>query len=590
MGNFRTLKGYFVRYRWRLLAGLATLLVVDGLQLIIPQVIKWAIDDLTRGGIVQAGLIKYGLYIAGIALLIGFFRYFWRFMILGTARRIEEALRSRLFSHLQTLSLSFFQETKTGDLMAHATNDIDAVRMAVGMGLVAITDTLVLGTSAIVFMILIDPKLTLFAMVPMPFIALVTTRFSRLVHHRFEGVQASFSRLTEQVRESLAGIRVVKAFVQEEHENKKLGYIGEEYVGRNLRLIKIWGIFFPLIMLLANLGTVIVLWLGGMKTILGTITAGGFVAFMTYLGILAWPMMALGWVINLIQRGSASMGRINKILNTQPEIADRPRLRPITKLEGKIEFRELTFSYKPGLSPALKGITLQVNPGEFVAIVGRTGTGKTTLCNLIPRLFDPPDGHLFMGGREIHAIPIKALRGSIAYVPQDTFLYSTTIRENIVFGNPGASEGEIANAARIAQIDEDIKNFPMGIETLIGEKGVTLSGGQKQRIAIARAILLNPQIMILDDALSSVDTQTEEWIWNGLREILDGKTRIVVSHRLASIKEADKIIVLDDGEITEMGDHQSLLSMGGIYAAIYRRQQIEEELERESRRVNIHAR
>jgi len=590
MGNFRTLKGYFVQHRWRLLAGLATLLAVDGLQLIIPQVIKWAIDDLTRGGIVQADLVKYGFYIAGIALLIGFFRYFWRFLIMGTARRIEEALRGRLFSHLQTLSLSFFQETKTGDLMAHATNDIDAVRMAVGMGLVAITDTLVLGASAIVFMILIDPKLTLFAIVPMPFIALVTTRFSRLVHHRFESVQASFSRLTEQVRESLAGIRVVKAFVQEEYEKGKLDYIGEEYVGKNLRLIKVWGMFFPLIMLLANLGTVIVLWLGGKETILGTITAGGFVAFMTYLGILAWPMMALGWVINLIQRGSASMGRINKILDTQPEIADRPRLRPITRLEGKIEFRDLTFSYKPGSLPALKGITLQVNPGEFVAVVGRTGTGKTTLCNLIPRLFDPPNGHLFMDGREIHAVPIKPLRESIGYVPQDSFLFSTTIRENIVFGSPEASEEEIANAARIAQIDEDIRTFPMGIETVIGEKGITLSGGQKQRVAIARAVLLNPQIMILDDALSSVDTQTEERIWNGLGEILDGKTRIVVSHRLSSIKEADKIIVLDDGEITEIGDHQSLLSMGGIYAGIYRRQQIEEELDRENRRVSLHAR
>ncbi len=590
MGNFRTLKGYFVQHRWRLLIGLSTLLVVDGLQLIIPQVIKLAIDDLTRGGIVQADLVKYGLYIAGIALLIGFFRYFWRFMILGTARRIEEALRGRLFSHLQTLSLSFFQETKTGDLMAHATNDMDAVRMAVGMGLVAITDTLVLGASAIVFMILIDLKLTLFAIVPMPFIALVTTRFARLIHRRFESVQASFSRLTEQVRESLAGIRVVKAFAQEGYEKEKLDHIGEEYVGKNLRLIKVWGMFFPLIMLLANLGTVIVLWLGGMETILGTITAGGFVAFMTYLGILAWPMMALGWVINLIQRGSASMGRINKILNTQPEIADRPRLRPITKLEGKIEFRDLTFSYKPGSLPTLKGITLQVNPGEFVAIVGRTGTGKSTLCNLIPRLFDPPNGHLFMDGREIHAIPIKPLRESIGYVPQDTFLFSTTIKENIVFGNPKASEEEVANAARIAQIDEEIRTFPMGIETLIGEKGITLSGGQKQRIAIARAVLLNPQIMILDDALSSVDTQTEERIWNGLGEILDGKTRIVVSHRLSSIKEADKIILLDDGEITEMGDHQSLLSMGGIYAQIYQRQQIEEELDRENRRVSLHAR
>jgi ATP-binding cassette subfamily B protein len=570
--------------------GLATLLVVDGLQLIIPQVIRWAIDDLTREGVVRPDLIKYGLSIAGIALIIGFFRYFWRYLILGTARRIEEALRNRLFSHLQTLSLGFFQETTTGDLMAHATNDIDAVRMAVGMGLVAITDTLVLGASSIVFMVLIDPTLTLFAIIPMPFIALVTIRFSSLVHSRFEEVQASFSRLTERVRESLTGIRVVKAFVQEEKERARLGQIGEEYVGKNLRLIKVWGMFFPLIMLLANLGTVIVLLLGGRGTIAGSITAGGFVAFMTYLGILTWPMMALGWVINLIQRGSASMGRINKILHTQPAIADLPSVRPLSQLKGRIEFRGLTFSYGAGLAPALKGVTFEVNPGECVAIVGRTGTGKTTLCNLIPRLFSPPSGHLFLDGHEIHAIFLKTLRGSIGYVPQDTFLFSTTIRENIAFGNPKAAEGEIARAARIAQIDEDIRSFPMGIETVIGEKGVTLSGGQKQRIALARAILSNPQIMILDDALSSVDTQTEERIWNGLGEILRGKTRVVVSHRLSSIKGADKIVVLDDGEIKEMGDHDSLLSMEGIYARIYWRQQIEEELERESSRVSIHAR
>jgi ATP-binding cassette subfamily B protein len=343
-------------------------------------------------------------------------------------------------------------------------------------------------------------------------------------------------------------------------------------------------------MLLANLGTVIVLWLGGRGTIAGTITVGGFVAFMTYLGILTWPMMALGWVINLIQRGSASMGRINKILNTQPEIADLPSVRPLSKLEGRIEFRGLTFSYGAGRAPALKGVTFEVNPGEFVAIVGRTGTGKTTLCNLIPRLFSPPNGHLFLDEWEIHAIPLKTLRGGIGYVPQDTFLFSTTIRENIAFRNPEASEGEIAKAAHISQIDEDIRSFPMGIETVIGEKGVTLSGGQRQRIAMARAILSNPQIMILDDALSSVDTQTEERIWNGLGEILRGKTRIVVSHRLSSIKGADKIVVLDDGEIREMGDHASLLSMGGIYAEIYWRQQIEEELERESSRVSTHAR
>jgi len=590
MGNFRTLRGYLVQYRWRLLIGLVALLVVDGLQLIIPQVIKGAIDDLTKGGIVRTDLIRYGLAIAGIALLIGFFRYFWRLLILGTARRIEESLRNRLFSHLQALSLSFFQETRTGDLMAHATNDMDAVRMAVGMGLVAVTDTLVLGISSVMFMLVIDPRLTLFALIPMPFVALVTTRFSSLVHHRFERVQAAFSTLTEQIRESFAGIRVVKAFVQEEHERRKLDHIGEEYVRENLHLIRVWGMFFPLIMFLANLGTVIVLWLGGRGTIAGTITPGGFVAFMTYLGILTWPMMALGWVINLIQRGSASMGRINKILDSRPEIADRPSLRSMTTVEGKIEFRELVFSYKPELHPVLRGVTFEVNPGEFVAIVGRTGTGKTTLCTLIPRLFDPPLGHLFIDGREIHGVPLKALRGSIGYVPQDTFLFSTSIKENITFGFPEAPEDEIDQAVRIAQIGQEIRAFPMGIETVIGEKGVTLSGGQRQRIAIARAILLNPRIMILDDALSSVDTQTEERIWQGLGEFLKGRTRIVVSHRLSSIREADNIIVLDEGEIVEMGDHRSLLSLEGVYAEIYRRQQIEEELNRNQRQVNIHAR
>lgn len=473
--------------------------------------------------------------------------------------------------------------------MAHATNDIDAVRMAVGMGLVAITDAIVLGASSIAFMILIDPRLTFYAIIPMPLIALVTTRFSSLVHSRFEDVQASFSRVTERVRESLAGIRVVKAFVQEEREKGKLGQIGQEYVGKNLRLIKVWGMFFPLIMLLANLGTVIVLWLGGRETIGGTITAGDFVAFMTYLGILTWPMMALGWVVNLIQRGSASMGRINRILNTQAEIADLPWVEPLPKVEGKIEFQDLTFSYKPGLPPALRSITFEANPGECVAIVGRTGMGKTTLCNLIPRLFDPSSGHLLLDGREIQSIPLEDLRRNIGYVPQDTFLFSTTIRENIAFGAPEASEEEIFRAAQIAQIDGDIKSFPMGVETVIGEKGVTLSGGQKQRIAIARAILSAPRVIILDDALSSVDAQTEERIWEGLGEILGGRTRIVVSHRLSSIKGADKIVVLDDGEIKELGDHESLLSMGGIYAQIYWRQQIEEELERENRRVSSHA-
>ncbi len=576
MKNLLVLKEYFIEHRWKLVIGVLSLVIVDGLQLIIPRVIKWAIDDLTQGGISRSHLLRYSLYIMAIAIGIGIFRYFWRLFIMGTSRRIEEALRNKLFRHYQSLSFSFFNNHKTGDLMAHATNDIKAVQRAVGMGFVILTDVLFLGTASIGFMLYISPKLTLFALMPAPLLIFFVLRFGRMLHRRFEKVQASFSILTERVRENLSGMRVVKAYVQESNERDKFSQASRDYVEKNMHLVRIWGAFFPLIMLFANLGVAIVLLLGGREVILNSISMGDFVAFISYLNILIWPLMGIGWVTNLLERGSASMGRINKILQTEPEIRDSTGK---VEIKGKIELKDLTFSYGLGSPPVLKGINLSICPGEFVAIVGRTGAGKSTLVSLIPHLFDPGEGRLFIDGREIHTLPLKGLRGFIGYVPQDTFLFSDTIRENIAFGKLDTEEERIYQVAQIAGIHQEIIEFPQSYDSVIGERGVTLSGGQKQRLAIARALLVDPQILILDDALSSVDTDTEEEILKNLQRAIRGKTTIIISHRISTIKNADRIFVLDEGKIIEEGTHQGLLASGGLYSRIYWKQQLEEEIE-----------
>ncbi len=578
MKNLLALKEYFFEHKWKLAVGVFSLVIVDGLQLIVPRVIKWAIDDLTRGGISRSHLIRYSLYIMAIAIGIGIFRYFWRLFIMGTSRRVEETLRNQLFRHYQSLSFSFFNNHKTGDLMAHATNDIKAVQRAVGMGFVILTDVLVLGTAAIGFMLYISPRLTLFALMPAPLLIFFVLRFGRMLHRRFERVQASFSGLTERMRENLSGMRVVKAYAQEENERRRFSQASRGYVEKNMHLVKIWGAFFPLIMLFANLGVAIVLFLGGTQVILNSISMGDFVAFIYYLDILIWPLMGIGWVTNLLERGSASMGRINKILQTKPEIEVSAG---DVKIKGGIEFRDLTFSYDRGRVPVLQGINLSIQPGEFVAIVGRTGAGKSTLVNLIPHLFDPGEGKLFIDGGEIHSLPLGGLRSSIGYVPQDTFLFSDTIRENIAFGRLDTEEERIRQVAQIAGIHQEIMEFPQGYDSVIGERGVTLSGGQKQRLAIARALLIDPQILILDDALSSVDTDTEGEILRNLRKVIRGRTTIVISHRLSTVKDADRIFVLEGGKIVEQGTHQQLLASGGLYSRIHRKQQLEEEIEGE---------
>ncbi len=579
MGSIRGFLTRLAKYRWTVLIGLATLLVVDGMQLVIPRIIKWAVDDLTSGAARSDDLVRYGLIIGGLAAGIAVFRFAWRYFIIGTSRRIEEDIRNDIFQHLQVLSPRYYSENKTGDLMAHATNDLNAVRMACGIGIVAMTDAVLLGLATIGFMLALNVKLTLLALIPMPVIALFTLRAGKMLHQRFELVQETFSDLTERVRESIAGIRVVKAYVQEDHEFSRLSAVGKEYIQKNIRLVRVWGAFFPFIMLLSSMSAVIVIFVGGRQVMMGDISTGDLVAFTSYLGILTWPMMAMGWVVNVMQRGAASMGRINRILDAQPEISDVEGAVELTDVRGEIDFSNVTFRYEADLEPALADVSFHVPAGTWLGVIGRTGSGKSTVCNLLLRLFETTDGTVSLDGRDVRTTTLASLRGSFGYVPQDTFLFSDTIRENVRFGWPDATDEDVRSALEVAGIAAEIDEFPEAMDTLVGERGVTLSGGQKQRIAIARAILGKPSVIILDDSLSSVDTATEERIQEHLREELSGRTSIIVSHRISSIRDCDQIIVLDEGRVVERGRHDELVALGGLYADIYTRQLLEEELD-----------
>ncbi len=568
------LVGWLWRYRGRVFAGFISLLVVDGAGMLVPLVIRDAIDRLARG---EGGILRSGLYIVGLATIVMVFRFLWRYFFIGTSRRIERDLRERLYQHFLRLSASFYNEYKTGELMAHATNDIDAVSRACGFGLITIADPLFMIPVAVGIMLSIDPRLTLYAVLPLPILTVFMLGFGKVIHRRFERVQEVFSEVMEKVRENVAGIRVVKSFVQEEGTARDFARVNERFVDENMALVRVWGLFEPLIELLSGATLAIVLWFGGVGVIRESISLGDFVAFTQYLTMLTWPMISLGWAVNLLQRGSASLGRINRLLDVRPEITDPPV--PRRPKGAGIEVRSLTFSY-PGANgnrPALSEIDLEIAEGMTLGIVGMTGAGKTTLAHLIPRIFDPPAGTVHVGGIDVREIALNDLRRMIGFVPQDPFLFSATIRENIAFGNPEASEAEIVRAAELAGIHDEIVSFPNGYDTLVGERGIALSGGQKQRVAIARALLLDPRILIFDDPLSAVDAERETFILRNLRRFFQERTAIVIAHRLSAVMHADRIVVLDKGKIVEEGTHQELLAREGLYRRIWRLQQAQQE-------------
>lgn len=553
--------------------------MVNSAQLVIPKMMGGITDTIASGDFTRGELLRFIALFIGLSLLIAVFRYAWRVNIMGTARRMEYTLRNMLFGHLQGLSTEFFNHHKTGDLMAHATNDIQAVRMALGPGVVSAVDALFL-TTVIIFMMAktISLQLTLVALLPLPFMLSVGVGFGRVIHRRFRRVQEAFSLLTDRVQENLAGIRVVKGFAREKSEVERFREVNELNVARNMHLVRVHALFHPLVGYLASLSFIILLGYGGILVLNGSITIGDFVAFNSYLGMLTWPVMAIGWVMNLIQRGKASMDRLNDIFCQRSEIVE-PEESALESLEGRIEFNNLTFAYPTSTEPVLKDISAEILPGQVVGILGRTGSGKTTLLNLLLRLYDAEPGMIKLDGVNIQDISLSVLRENIGYVPQESFLFSTTIKDNIDFADTGADLEKVQEYAKIAQVYDNIVEFPQQFATVVGERGVTLSGGQKQRIAIARALIKEPQILILDDSLSAVDTETEEAILQNLRRVFPGKTVIIVSHRISTLKNADQILVLEDGEVTQRGTHDQLAAQEGLYKELYEKQLLEEQIE-----------
>jgi ATP-binding cassette subfamily B protein len=583
MKTFRHLREFLKENSWRYIIGIFVLLVVDGLQLVTPKILGSITDKLSSHNLSMPGIYKYVAIIIANAAAIAVMRYIWRMLVIGNARNLEYWLRNKLFSHLELMSQNFYKNHKTGDLMAHATNDIQAVRQAFGIGIVMIADAVFLTTVTIIIMIVtVDMRLTAIALIPLPFIALIMGFFGKWVNNRFKSVQESFSSLTENVQESFSGIRVIKSFVQESKEIEKFSISNQDYVDKNMQLIKVWGAMFPLVSFVASLSFLIALGYGGSLVIDGEISLGQYVSFISYLGLLTWPMMAVGWVINILQRGMASMQRINEILDTEAEIVDGNNTLEIEDYSPQIEFKNLTFTYPGAPTPTLSEINLRIEEGKTLAIIGRTGSGKTTLVNLIVRLYNTNPGELLVGDYDISRIPLRVLRGNIGYVPQDNFLFSISIKDNIAFADASMSEASVVSASQIAQVYDNIMEFPDKFGTILGERGVTLSGGQKQRVSIARALAKDPKILILDDSLSAVDTKTEEKILKGLRGIMKNKTSIIISHRISTIKDADEIIVLDEGRIIERGTHEELIQQQGLYSSIYQKQLLEEKLGNEA--------
>lgn len=572
--SMRPLMPYLKRYRWGFVAGAICVVLSNGAWAGLPKVIGNAAQSL-EGGVNRHKLFIFALQVLALAVVRGIFLFLTRWIVIGISRDIEFDLRNDLFAHLESLSYSYYQRMRTGDIMARVTNDLNAVRMLMGPAIMYSANTLVFTAAALWFMVRNSPKLTFYAFLPLPVVSVVIQYFGRRIHERFERIQAMFSDISARAQENFSGARVIRAYVQEEAEIASFEGANQEYIARSLKLVRLLGMLWPTLELMLGLAMVLVLWIGGREVLAGHMQIGAFTAFNIYMMQLTFPVIALGWVISIFQRGTASLGRLNEIMQEQPTIKDGPEARDLY-VEGEIEFCGLNFEYDG--KQVLRDLNLRIPSGSSMAIVGPTGSGKTTLVNLIPRVYDAAPGMVLLNGRPIRDFSLASLRESIGFVPQETFLFSERIRENIALGVASATDQEIHDAADAANIALDIEGFPEQYQTMVGERGITLSGGQKQRTALARALIRNPRILILDDALSSVDTHTEDKILNHLREVMQGRTTIFISHRVSTVRNADRIAVLHEGHIVELGTHDELLALNGYYSDLYNKQLLEEEL------------
>jgi len=574
-----SLKKYLLRFKLAYTIGFISLILTSIFTLLIPWMLRKAIDGI-KAGAEPAILLRYAGLIVLFALIQGFFRFWMRNLLIGISRKVEYLLRNDFFAHLQTLSLSFFQQRRTGELMSLATNDLNAVRNLLGPGIMYLLHTLILFPMDIGFMIATSWRLTLSIIILFPLISVVVMHISRCLHIRFKAVQEQFSLINTQIQENFSGIRVIQAYAREGWAAEEFQRANDLYLERNMQLAKVSGIFHPMMSFLTGFFLLLIIWLGGLQVIRGQMSLGGLAAFVGYLGLLLWPAVALGWVINLFQRGAVSMGRINEVMRIEPQIRDTAATTPLASpLRGEIEFDHVDFAYTPSGPRVLSDITLRINPGESIGLVGRTGCGKSSLANLIPRLYDVSSGEIRLDGLPIKQIPLQQLRENIGYVPQETFVFSESIKHNIGLSLREENPDLIREAAFFAHLLDDIESFPDQFETVVGERGLTLSGGQKQRMAISRALIRKPPILIFDDVFSSVDLETEQQILKKIRPLMQGRTCLIIAHRLSAVRDCHRIYVLEQGKIVESGTHTELISLGGFYAQTYQRQLLSQELE-----------